>query len=142
MGFGRGGVWIMGYRGLMGYGLKIPAHRLGGPKNLWDIRGYGLSQAWVMRGSTVILSTHQNHQNTLRAAICRKNIDEPLDCILSERWLRISLSFHKGSQKESIAYMFLITPCFDEEKCPLCSGIIQPHALDPTRILERPKSIL
>ncbi|KAF8971861.1 hypothetical protein BDZ97DRAFT_1150156 [Flammula alnicola] len=55
MGFGRGGVWIMGYRGLMGYGLKIPAHRLGGPKNLWDIRGYGLSKAWVMRGSTVMI---------------------------------------------------------------------------------------
>jgi hypothetical protein len=38
----------------MGYGLQIPAHQLGGPKRvLWDFWGYGLSNAWVMRVSTV-----------------------------------------------------------------------------------------
>jgi hypothetical protein len=37
----------------MGYGLQIPAHQLGGPKRVWDFWGYGLSNAWVMRVSTV-----------------------------------------------------------------------------------------
>ncbi|KAF9481933.1 hypothetical protein BDN70DRAFT_971769 [Pholiota conissans] len=53
MGFALGGVWVMGYCGPMGYGLQMPAHRVGGWIFLWDIRGYGLSQAWVMRVSTV-----------------------------------------------------------------------------------------
>jgi hypothetical protein len=53
MGFGGGGVWVMGYWGFMGYGVQIPVHRLGGSKKLWDIRGYGLPKAWVMRESTV-----------------------------------------------------------------------------------------
>jgi hypothetical protein len=43
----------MGYCGLMGYGVKFSAHRLGGLKKVWVKRVYGLSQAWVMRGSTV-----------------------------------------------------------------------------------------
>jgi len=43
MGFAFGGVWVMGYCGIMGYGIKI----------LWDIRGYGLSGLWVKRESTV-----------------------------------------------------------------------------------------
>jgi hypothetical protein len=45
MGFGRGGVWVMGYWGFMGYGVQNPVHRLGGLKKLWDIRGYGLPKA-------------------------------------------------------------------------------------------------
>ena len=36
----------------MGYGFKIPAYRVGGPKKSWGIRGYGLYPLWVMRGST------------------------------------------------------------------------------------------
>ena len=47
----------MGYCGPMGYGVKIPAHRVGGPEKLWVIRGYGLSEVWVMRGSTVVAYT-------------------------------------------------------------------------------------
>ena len=43
----------MGYCGLMGYGVQFPAHRGGGPKNVWDFGGYGLWQAWVMRVPTV-----------------------------------------------------------------------------------------
>ncbi|KJA26851.1 hypothetical protein HYPSUDRAFT_132193, partial [Hypholoma sublateritium FD-334 SS-4] len=54
MGFSFRGVWGMGYCGLMGYGLQIPAHRLGGSIFLWVMRGYGLSEVWVMRVSTVI----------------------------------------------------------------------------------------
>ena len=45
----------------MGYGLlrlcglwHFSANRLGGPKNLWGIREYGLSELWVMRESTVL----------------------------------------------------------------------------------------
>ena len=53
MGFCPGGVWVMGYCGLMGHGLQFPAHRGGGPKNVWDFGGYGLWQAWVMRVPTV-----------------------------------------------------------------------------------------
>jgi hypothetical protein len=49
MGFSFGGVWVMGY------GIKIPAHRVGGFKILWDIRGYGLSGLWVKRDSTVLV---------------------------------------------------------------------------------------
>ena len=45
----------MGYCGLMGYGVQFPAHRGGGPKNVWDFGGYGLWQAWVMRVPTVII---------------------------------------------------------------------------------------
>jgi hypothetical protein len=52
MGFCPEGVWVMGYCGLMGYGVQFPAHRGGGPKNVWDFRGYGLWQAWVMRGTS------------------------------------------------------------------------------------------
>ena len=54
MGFARQGLWVMGYCRLMGYGLQIPAHQLGGPKMAWDFRGYGLSEAWVKRVSTVM----------------------------------------------------------------------------------------
>jgi hypothetical protein len=38
----------------MGYGMQIPAHRVGGPKNVWDFEVYGLSKSWVMRVSTVL----------------------------------------------------------------------------------------
>ena len=55
MGFACQGLWVTGYCGLMGYGLQIPAHQLGGPKMAWDFRGYGLSEAWVRRVSTVYL---------------------------------------------------------------------------------------
>ena len=53
MGFAREGVWVMGYCRLMGYGMHFPAHQVGGQAELWDIRGYGLSEVWVMTGSTV-----------------------------------------------------------------------------------------
>ena len=37
----------------MGYGVQFHAHQGSGPKNIWDFRGYGLWQAWVMRVPTV-----------------------------------------------------------------------------------------
>ena len=43
----------MGFHSFMGYGLKFPTHRVSGPKNVWEIRGYGLYPLWVKRDSTV-----------------------------------------------------------------------------------------
>jgi len=43
----------MGYYGPMGFSIEIPAHQVGGPENLWGTRGYGLSEVWDMRVSTV-----------------------------------------------------------------------------------------
>jgi len=54
MGFAYQGLWVMCYCRFMGYGLQIPAYQLGGPKSIWDFRGYGLSNAWVMRVLTVV----------------------------------------------------------------------------------------
>ena len=56
MGFAYRGVWGMGYCGPMGYGMQFPANQVGGQLKLWDIRGYGLSEVWVMRGSTVVMA--------------------------------------------------------------------------------------
>ena len=53
MGFAREGVWVMGYRRPMGYGMHFPAHQVGGRPGLWVKRGYGLPEVWVKRGSTV-----------------------------------------------------------------------------------------
>ncbi|KAF8222684.1 hypothetical protein L208DRAFT_1321045 [Tricholoma matsutake] len=45
----------MGYCGPMGYGMQFPANQVGGQLRLWGIRGYGLSEVWVMRGSAILL---------------------------------------------------------------------------------------
>ena len=36
----------MGCYGPMGFAIEIPAHHVGGPKNLWGIRG----ALWLIRG--------------------------------------------------------------------------------------------
>ena len=54
MGFFGQGVWIIGYRRLMGYGMGIPAYQSRRITPLWGFGGYGLFTLWVMRGSTVI----------------------------------------------------------------------------------------
>ncbi len=76
MGFAFGGLWGMGYCGLMGYGIEIPAHRVGGFKILWDIRGYGLSGLWVKRSSTVCKFVNNSDMNvcteTQRAFVTRR----------------------------------------------------------------------
>ena len=54
-GFASRGVWVMGYCGCMGYEVFFPANQLGGLKNLWDLREYGVCEPWVMRKSTVVI---------------------------------------------------------------------------------------
>ena len=61
MGFGPEGVWVMGYCGLMGYGVQIPANQVGGLKMLWYFKVYGLSKVWVMGVLTVISYSAQSH---------------------------------------------------------------------------------
>ncbi|KIJ92526.1 hypothetical protein K443DRAFT_113412 [Laccaria amethystina LaAM-08-1] len=46
----------MGYGRFMGYAMHFPMNQLGGPKMLWGLRGYGFSEVWVKRGSTVDMS--------------------------------------------------------------------------------------
>ena len=53
MGFPLGGVWVMYYYRVMGYDMHFPANQLGGPKKVWTIREYGLSQVWVKAETTV-----------------------------------------------------------------------------------------
>jgi hypothetical protein len=55
MGFAYRGLWGMGYHGLMGYGMSVPTNQLGNHDLLWVTRGYGLSEVWVKRGSTVYM---------------------------------------------------------------------------------------
>ena len=43
----------MGYCRLMGYGVQIPANRVGERKRLWGFRVYGLSGVWAMGVLTV-----------------------------------------------------------------------------------------
>ena len=51
--FGLKRVWVMGYQGIMGYGVDFPLSRLGKAIILWVIRVYGLPEVWVKRVSTV-----------------------------------------------------------------------------------------
>jgi len=46
-------VWAMSYCGCIGYEVLLPANQLGGLKNVWDLRDYGLCEPWVNRESTV-----------------------------------------------------------------------------------------
>jgi hypothetical protein len=52
----------MWYCGLMGFGAQIPVHRVGGMEMLWHLRGYGLSEVWFTRGSTVT-TLHIGHSH-------------------------------------------------------------------------------
>jgi hypothetical protein len=60
----------------MGYGMQIPAHRVGGPKKLWDFRVYGLSESWVTSafGSLSFLRFY----NPIKLEKTRKNPENPL----------------------------------------------------------------
>ena len=46
----------MGYCGCMGYEAVFPANQLGGLKNVWNLREYGVCEPWVTRESTVMLN--------------------------------------------------------------------------------------
>ena len=48
-------LWVMGYKGFMGYVGDFPASQLGGWDFLWVMGGYGLREVWVIRVSTVVL---------------------------------------------------------------------------------------
>jgi hypothetical protein len=63
-------LWVMGYHVFMGYGSKIPAYQVGGPKKPWGIRGYGLYPLWVKRGSTVF-------HNKFRVIMLQLNVSMP-----------------------------------------------------------------
>jgi hypothetical protein len=45
----------MGYEGCMGFLSTYPIYHVGNKKNLWDLRGYGLSGVWVKRGLTIVV---------------------------------------------------------------------------------------
>ena len=46
-------LWVMGYKGFMGYVGDFPAYQLGRWDFLWVMGGYGLREVWVIRVSTV-----------------------------------------------------------------------------------------
>ena len=46
-------LWVMGYKGFMGYVGNFPASQLGRWDFLWVMGGYGLREVWVIRVSTV-----------------------------------------------------------------------------------------
>ena len=50
-------LWVMGYKGFMGYVGDFPASQLGRWDFLWVMGGYGLREVWVIRVSTVQCST-------------------------------------------------------------------------------------
>jgi len=67
-------VWIIGYRGCMGYGMHFPENQLGGLKRVWGIRvwgirEYGLSRPWITRESTVPTSLSENLEFFLHRSI-------------------------------------------------------------------------
>ena len=49
-------LWVMGYKGFMGYVGDFPASQLGRWDFLWVMGGYGLREVWVIRVSTVYAS--------------------------------------------------------------------------------------
>ena len=52
-------LWVMGYKGFMGYVGDFPASQLGRWDFLWVMGGYGLREVWVIRVSTVYV-VHDN----------------------------------------------------------------------------------
>jgi hypothetical protein len=51
--FGCQRLWITGYYGLMGYGIKLLGNQGGNPKKLWVMQVYELCGVWVNRVLTV-----------------------------------------------------------------------------------------
>ena len=51
-------LWVMGYKGFMGYVGDFPASQLGRWDFLWAMGGYGLREVWVIRVSTVSVTPH------------------------------------------------------------------------------------
>ena len=55
-------LWVMGYKGFMGYVGDFPASQLGRWDFLWVMGGYGLREVWVIRVSTVLIK-YQTYSN-------------------------------------------------------------------------------
>ena len=55
MGFFTKNLWVNVLDRVMGFRSKFPAHQIGGPKNLWDMGGYGFIRLWDRTGLTVLL---------------------------------------------------------------------------------------
>jgi len=55
----------MGYGRFMGYVMHFPVNQLGGHKMLWGLRGYGFSEVWVKRGSTVFVVEETRRRNSV-----------------------------------------------------------------------------
>ena len=49
-------LWVMGYKGFMGYVGDFPASQLGRWASLWVMGGYGFRQVWVITVSTVAVN--------------------------------------------------------------------------------------
>ena len=47
-------LWVMGYKGFMGYVVDFPASQLGRWDFLYVMGGYRLREVWVIRVSTVL----------------------------------------------------------------------------------------
>jgi hypothetical protein len=88
--FARIRLWVMGFHSFMGYGVKIPAYQVGGPKKPWGIRGYGLYPLWVKRGSTVYGAQSLLHSLMGCATDTRSKVVHPLT---------VSFNFGQGSMR-------------------------------------------
>jgi hypothetical protein len=74
MGFAYGGVWVMGYCGPMGYGMQIPANRVGGQLNLWTVIQYDCRRSFcsAFTGSAV------DHVSGLSRGVRTQSIRQPV----------------------------------------------------------------
>ena len=66
-------LWVMGYKGFMGYVVDFPASQLGRWDFLWVMGGYGLREVWVIRVSTVANRTPDLSETTA-IGFCRVEI--------------------------------------------------------------------
>ena len=57
----------MGYCGCMGYEALFPANQLGGLKNVWNLREYGVCEPWVTRESTVVTTSRPSKGLSIKA---------------------------------------------------------------------------
>ena len=62
-------LWVMGYKGFMGYVGDFPASQLGRWDFLWVMGGYGLREVWVIRVSTVAVSAFEFEHRLRRLLI-------------------------------------------------------------------------
>ena len=93
----------------MGYGMQIPAHRVGGPKNIWDFRVYGLSKSWVMRVSTV-----PNAAIFTSKPKPGRHLSFAFRCHSTQRFQRLGLQFHIRVSRFLIFWSLLTTKSLEK----------------------------